>query len=125
MFRTVLLSIIRSYLLYTQQTCMIYTVAVFTVTPNDGQRNCPKHVDLHSKNKFEKLVHLYGFIIRNQHSEVCTATTSLLFMLANADFDGLVVLGLCWVSDGKNSEEERREEHNEKLGLFLGYLSFT
>ena len=34
-------------------------------TPDDGQRNCPKHVEFHSKNKFEKLVHLVGFIIRN------------------------------------------------------------
>ena len=33
-------------------------------TPNDGQRNCPKHVEFYSKNKFEKLVHLVGFIIR-------------------------------------------------------------
>ena len=33
-------------------------------TPDDGQRNCPKHVEFHSKNKFEKLVHLVGFIIR-------------------------------------------------------------
>jgi hypothetical protein len=31
----------------------------------DGQRNCPKHVRLYSKNKFEKLVHLFRFIIRN------------------------------------------------------------
>ena len=34
-------------------------------TLDDGQRNCPKHVEFHSKNKFEKLVHLVGFIIRN------------------------------------------------------------
>jgi len=27
-------------------------------TPDDGQRNCPKHVEFYSKNKFEKLVHL-------------------------------------------------------------------
>ena len=33
-------------------------------TPGDWQRNCPKHVQSHSKNKFEKLVHLVGFIIR-------------------------------------------------------------
>jgi len=32
-------------------------------TPDDGQRNCPKHVEFHSKNKFQKLVHLVGFII--------------------------------------------------------------
>jgi len=33
-------------------------------TPDDGQRNCPKQVEFYSKNKFEKLVHLAGFIIR-------------------------------------------------------------
>jgi len=33
-------------------------------TPDDGQRNCPKHVEFYSKNKLEKLVHLVGFIIR-------------------------------------------------------------
>ena len=33
-------------------------------TPDDGQRNCPKHVEFYSKNKFEELVHIAGFIIR-------------------------------------------------------------
>jgi len=33
-------------------------------TPDDGQRNCPKQVEFYYKNKFEKLVHLFGFIIR-------------------------------------------------------------
>ena len=32
--------------------------------PDEGQRNCPKHVEFYSKNKSEKLVHLVGFIIR-------------------------------------------------------------
>jgi len=36
-------------------------------TPDDGQRNCPKHVDFYSKNKFQKLVHLVGFIIRTYY----------------------------------------------------------
>ena len=36
-------------------------------TPDDGQRNCPKHVEFYSKNKFEKLVHLVGYIIRIYH----------------------------------------------------------
>jgi len=50
-----------------QQTCMTYTIAVCTVkTPDDGQRNCPKHVEFHSKNKFEKLVDLFGCIIRDR-----------------------------------------------------------
>jgi len=43
-----------------QQTCMTYTTAVCTVkkTPDDGQRNCPKHAEFYCKNKFEILVHL-------------------------------------------------------------------
>jgi hypothetical protein len=32
--------------------------------PDDGKRNCPKHVEFHSKNKFEKMVHLVGFNIQ-------------------------------------------------------------
>ena len=34
-------------------------------TPDNGQRNCPIHVEFHSKNRFEKLVHLVSFIITN------------------------------------------------------------
>ena len=37
------------------------------ITPDDGHRNCPKHVESYSKNKFEKLLHLVGFIIRIYH----------------------------------------------------------
>ena len=33
-------------------------------TPDDGQRNCPKHVEFHAKNKLAKLVHLVGLIIK-------------------------------------------------------------
>jgi len=36
-------------------------------TTDDGQKNCPKHVEFYYKNKFEKLVHLVGFIIRIYH----------------------------------------------------------
>ena len=36
-------------------------------TPDDGQTNCSKYVEFFSKNKFEKLVHLVGFIIRIYH----------------------------------------------------------
>ena len=47
---------------------MTYTSAVCTVkTPDDGQRNSPKHVEFYSKNKFEKLLHLVGFITRIYH----------------------------------------------------------
>ena len=75
MFRTVPLSIIRSSSLYTQSN--IYRnwvpswsssqavwhtefLCVQWKTPDDGQRNCLKHVEFYSKNKFEKFVHLLG-----------------------------------------------------------------
>ena len=32
-----------------------------------GQKTCPKHAEFYSKNKFEKLVYLVGFIIRIYH----------------------------------------------------------
>jgi len=99
MFRTVPLSIDRSFSLYTQHWYMSYrfsdslrpgsgqnsipswscSQAVYKPvwhirlqcvqwkTPDDGQRNCPKHAEFYSKNKFEKLVHLVGFIIRIYH----------------------------------------------------------
>ena len=84
-FRTVPLSIIRSFSLHTQRLLMLYNFAdslragayaparklsanlyvllcVQWKTPDDGQRNCPKRVEFRSKNKFEKLVHLVFFI---------------------------------------------------------------
>ena len=77
MFRGVSLSTIRSFSLYTQQWYMSYRfvdslraplLCVQWKTPDDGQRNCPKHVEFYYKNKFEKLVHLVGFIIRIYHN---------------------------------------------------------
>ena len=74
MFQTVPLSIIRSFPLYTQQWYMSYRFAVSIPvwhipllcvqwkTPDEGQRNCPKHTGLQSKNKFQKLVHLVGSV---------------------------------------------------------------
>ena len=37
-------------------------------TPDGGQRNCSKHVEFYSKNKFEKLVHLVGFTYHDARS---------------------------------------------------------
>jgi len=53
--------------------CDIYHCCVSSEkNPDDGQRNCPKHVEFYSKNKSEKLVHLVGFIIRmRDYSVVC------------------------------------------------------
>ena len=109
-FHTVPLSIIRSFSLYTQQWYVIQVCwqlasgirmeswscsqAVWHIpwlcvqwkTPDDGQRNCPKHVALQSKNKFEKLVHLVGFIIINPY---VTIKNHLLFCDAPAIYCGL------------------------------------
>ena len=65
-----------------QQTCMTNTIAVCTLkkTPDDGQRNCPKHVEFHSENKFEKLVHLVGFIIRNLLARISTARLTVVVL---------------------------------------------
>ena len=71
MFRTAPLSIIKSFSLYTQKWYMSYRFAD-SLRAGSGQnvlilRNCPKQVKFYSKNKFEKLVHLVGFIIRIYH----------------------------------------------------------
>jgi len=48
---------------------MTYSIAVCTVKKSDdGQRKSLKHVKFHSKDKFEKLVHQVGFIIRIYHN---------------------------------------------------------
>jgi hypothetical protein len=48
---------------------MTYTIAECTVNnSDDGQRNCPKRVEFHFQNKFGKLVHLVGFIVRKSRS---------------------------------------------------------
>jgi len=64
MFRTVPLYVVRRFTLYTQWK-----------TADDGQRNCPKHVEFYSKNKFEKLVHLVGFIVRTTRDITGTLVT--------------------------------------------------
>ena len=66
MFRTVRPSIIRLFFtVHAENLYDIYHCCVYSEkTPDDGQRNCPKHVEFYSKNKFEKLVHLVGFIMR-------------------------------------------------------------
>jgi len=45
----------------------VYHCCVQWKTPDDGQRNCLKHVEFYSKNKFAKLVHLFVFIIKIYH----------------------------------------------------------
>ena len=39
-------------------------------TPDDRQKNCLKHVEFYSKDKFEKFMQLVGFIIRKKGTYV-------------------------------------------------------
>ena len=89
MFWAVSLSVIRSLVLYTQQQVYVTQVLLTACQrdhplassqhnlydiylllcvqyqiPDDRQRICLKHAEVYSKNKFEKSVHLVGFIIR-------------------------------------------------------------
>ena len=48
-------------------------------TPDDGHKNCPKRVEFYSKNKFEKLLHLVGFIIRIYHDARSAERQNLSF----------------------------------------------
>jgi hypothetical protein len=105
MFRTVPLSIIMSYSLYTQQRYMSYRfvdsfrsagsgwncssilicpISVYKPVwyiqflcarweaPDDGQRNCPKHVEFHLKITFEKISECSWFYYRDLSR--CTVT---------------------------------------------------
>jgi hypothetical protein len=53
-------------------------LAVCTVLSDDGHRNCPKHVEFYSKNKFEKLVHLVCFITRT-YNDARSSECQILF----------------------------------------------
>jgi len=114
MFRTVPLSIIRSFSLCTQQWYMSYRFAdslragsgrfrpdparklsanlrVQWGTPDDGQRNCPKHVEFYSKNKFKKLVYIVGFIIRICH-DTRSSERQIQFLLSSTCFEYLMFI---------------------------------
>ena len=53
--------------------CCVYSEK----TPDDGQRTSPKHVEFYSKNKFEKLVHLFISVINQLDAQNFSFTISL------------------------------------------------
>ena len=74
-------------------------------TPDDEQRNCPKHVEFLSKNKFKKSVHLVGFNIRNSlynkhmqilHQSVTIITNNRAPNLKGNYYIRLPCLGMCF-----------------------------
>ena len=62
-------------------------------TPDDGQRNCPKHVEFYTKNKFGKLVHLIGFIIRIYHDARSPERESTVLYNNNSDGEYVAMRG--------------------------------
>ena len=66
MFRTGFLSIIRSLVLYD----IYLLLCIQYQTPDERQKTCPKHVEFYSENEFEKLVHLFGFVIRKHANKL-------------------------------------------------------
>ena len=82
--------------------CDIYHCCVYSEkNPDDGQRNCPKHVEFYSKNKFEKIMHLVDFIIRNVIAMllvffVGVSSLFLVFLL----FTMHGVVHKCWLING-------------------------
>ena len=91
-------------MVYVIQVCWhIPLLCVQWKTPSDVQRNCPKRVDFYSKNKFEKLVHLVGFIIRISRCTITWASNSIwIFVLCYIFFVtydiSLYLSSLSWVS---------------------------
>jgi len=45
--------------------------------------NCPKHVEFYTKNKFEKLVHQVGFIIRIYHDARTSERQIFIYLYSN------------------------------------------
>ena len=65
-------------------------------TPDDGERNCPKHVEFYSKNKLEKLEHVIGCIIRIYHDAPSPERQILSFYKISGKLSGTG--HLFWVS---------------------------
>ena len=53
-------------------------------TPDDGLRNCPKHVEFQSKNKLEKIAHLVGFINIASCQQTCMTYTTDVCRVKNS-----------------------------------------
>jgi hypothetical protein len=61
--------------LYDTHHCWVYR----EWTPDDGQKNCLKHVEFHAQIKFVKLVLIIGFIIKRDHKRKSGVTDKTFF----------------------------------------------
>jgi len=65
---------------------MFRTGFLSTKTPDEGQKTCLKHAEFYSKNKFDELVYLVGFIIRMHHDAWSCECQPLLHSDTQANF---------------------------------------
>ena len=84
---------------------------------DDGQGNCPKHVEFYSKNEFEKWVPLVGFIIRIYHkaqspelqiSYSCFEWLGNIFFILISTYFCRVVLCICYAQRSKKLIERKK-----------------
>jgi hypothetical protein len=105
-----------------QQTLWhILLLCVQWKTPVDGQRNCPKHVEFYSKNKFKKLVHLVGFIIRNVTRRTVTWTSNIVVLQNTYDTKTLysfIDCTICLVTRSRFLPARAPRQHHLLLSLF-------
>ena len=131
MFRTVPLSIIRSFPLYTRQWyrsyrfavwrsmhngCVTYTIAVCTVENSWWwTEELSETCRVSFQNKFEKLVYLVGFIIRNlswctvtwtSNADLTFANTIKTELLQMARANDTLFMYIVNVKEWKNTEEK-------------------
>jgi len=99
--------------------CLYILLHVQWKTPDDGQRNCPKHVEFYFKNKSEKLVHLVGFIIRIHHDARSPERRMLLSVCI-----AVCTVKNCWWWTEEMSETCRVLFQNkfEKLVHLVGFI---
>ena len=93
-------------------------------TPDDGQKTCPK-LEFYSKNIFEKLVHLVGFIIRICHDarsaegQICHDALSAEGQICH---DALSAEGQIFLQTKFN---KAGPSHSRDRKAFIGWNIFT
>jgi len=102
-------------------------------TLDDRQRNSPKHVDYYSKrNKFEKFVHLVGFIMRMHQRYLCiplwgkTLKTFMIWRVQRIHCRG-ALQGVAWIfySNGFSMGEFWTILYLCPSAIFLDFKTFN
>jgi hypothetical protein len=85
-------------------------------TPDDGQRNCPKHVDFLDKNKFGKISASVGFITK----KFVTTQHGHMNVKENVVVDN--IKGLLEVSEGYELTKPNNTRKKQYIGTEVSQL---